>query len=162
MNAIITLIIAAVVLFLLAFFSKRRFGILGLALAAGYVLQQLWEPLFPTWASYVSLPAEVPISPLTVIGLVVLLLPSLLLLFGGPTYKNMTGRLIGSVLYALLAVLFGAAALAGSMDLTGESKQVFDSVMENRDYILTGALVLAVVDVMHSRSSGGGKAHKKK
>ena len=161
MNVIFILAVALVVLFLLAFLTKRRFGVLGLALAAGYVLQRLWEPAFPGWIAQVSLPEFAVLSPLTVLGLVVLLLPSLLLLFGGPTYKNMTGRIVGSLLYALMAVLFGSGALAGSMDLSGESKQIFDMIMANRDYILTAALVLAVVDVMHSRSAGG-KAPKKK
>lgn len=161
MNMALILIISATLLFLLAFASKRRFGVLGLALAAGFVLQRLWEAEFPRWAAYIPSYEEVAISPLTLVGLMVLLAPSLLLLFGGPTYKSMLGRVFGGLLYALLAVLFGMGALAGSMDLSGDSRQVFDIIMANRDYILTGSLVVAVVDVMHSRSSGG-KSLKKK
>ena len=161
MNVVIVLVIAAVLLFLLAFISRRRFGVLGVALAAGYVLQRLWEPSFPGWAAQLQLPLDLLVSPLTIIGLVVLLLPSLLLLLGGPTYKKGLGRSLGSALYALLAVLFGLAALAGSMDLSGESRQLYELVMQYRDYILTAALALAVVDVMHASSSGP-KPDKKK
>ncbi|NLA43095.1 hypothetical protein GX865_02995 [Candidatus Saccharibacteria bacterium] len=161
MNVIVILVIYAVLLFLLAFFSKRRFGVLGLALAAGYVLQRLWESEFPAWAANLSFLGDWVISPLTVVSLLVLLTPSLLLIFGGPVYKGLLGRILGSLLYSLLAVLFGIGALSGLMDLSGSSRQFFDVVMLNRDYILTGALIVAVIDVMHSRLSGFGSIKKK-
>ena len=40
--ALVIILGIAVVLFILAFLTKRRFGVLGLGLAAGVVLSQLW------------------------------------------------------------------------------------------------------------------------
>ena len=42
MNVVIVVSIILVALFALAFFTKRRFGVLGLALAAGAMLSELW------------------------------------------------------------------------------------------------------------------------
>ncbi len=161
MSPLVILFISVVVLFLLAFVSRRRFGVLGLALASGYVLQRLWESDFPIWAEFIPFPETSVFSPLTIIGLIVLLLPSVILLFGGPAYKNTTGRIFGSALYALLAVLFGMGALVGSMNLSGDGRLVYDFVMQNRDYILTAALIAAVIDVTHSQTSKKGPTKKK-
>jgi hypothetical protein len=159
MNVIIILSITAFILFSLAYATKRRFGVLGLALAAGYVLQRLWEPNLPEWANLLGLPNEFIISPVTMLGLLVVLLPSLALLFGGPVYKNKRGRLVGSVGYALLALVFCIGPLSNSLAVIGEGKVVFDFVLTYRDIIMTGALLLAVVDMLQVHVGSPGKKH---
>lgn len=149
MEVAISLVVVGAVLFLLAYATKRRFGVLGLALAAGYVLQRLWESELPAWARQLQIPNEFIVSPVTLLGLTIVLLPSVILLFGGPTYKTVRGRLVGSVGYALLALVFCVGPLSNSLALLGDGKVVFDFVMTYRDYIMTGALVLAVVDMLH-------------
>ena len=99
------LIGVAAVLFVLAYATKRRFGVLGLGLAAGYVVSQLWQNDIPSAVQAIGVDlGTVPLE--TVVTLVVLLLPSLVLLFGGPVYKTKRGRFIGALLYVVVAVLF--------------------------------------------------------
>ena len=161
MESVIILGVVVVVLFVLAFLTKRRFGVLALALAAGYVLSASWARDIEWAAALLPFDFEVP-SPVTVISLLVILLPSIILLFGGPAYSSKKGRIVGSLLYALTAVLFGLGALEHTLVLMGASKDVFDFLMEYRTYILTGALVWAVLDIMHVRTGrGGGEKHRK-
>lgn len=148
MEVLAILVGTVALLFTLAYVARRRFGVLGLALAAGYVLQRLWEPQLPEWAQLMGLPNEFIISPVTILGLLIVLLPSVALLFGGPTYKTRHGRLVGSLGYALLALVFCIGPLTNSLALVGESKVVFDHLLTYRDYIMTGALIVAVIDML--------------
>ena len=162
MEVAIIIGIAALALFALAYVTKRRFGVLGLALAAGYVLSRLWEQDIPLLVDRIGIEFEAA-SSVTVVTLLVILLPSIALLFGGPTYKTKRGRLIGSALYAVLAVVFSLGALEYSLVLMGQGREVFEFLLANQQYILTIALAGAVVDIMHARSSSGsGEKHDKK
>lgn len=154
----VAVIVGAIILllFVFAYVTKRRFGVLGLALAAGYVLSKLWETNIADYVSSSGIELEA-VSPVTLATLVVILLPSVVLLFGGPTYKTKRGRLIGSLLYAVLAVVFSLDALQYTLVLMGPGKQVFDFLVQYQQIILTAALAGAVVDIMHARSSGGKK-----
>lgn len=149
MEVLVVLLITTALLFVLSYASKRRFGALGLALAAGYVLQRLWESQLPAWTQLVRLPNEFIISPVTMLGLLIVLLPSLALLLGGPTYKTRRGRLLGSLGYALLALVFCVGPLSHSLALVGEGRVIFDYLLEYQNYIMTAALVVAVVDMLH-------------
>lgn len=160
----VAIIIGFVVLllFVFAYTTRRRFGVLGLALAAGYVLSKLWETNISEFVSTSGIEFDA-VSPVTLVTLVVILLPSVVLLFGGPTYKTRRGRLIGSSLYAVLAVVFSLDALQYTLVLIGPGKQVFDILVQYQQFILTAALAGAVLDIMHARSSGGGgEKHDKK
>lgn len=162
MDVVIIIAAAALVLFALAYATKRRFGVLGLALAAGYVLSRLWEQDIPTLVSSTGIEFEA-VSPVTIATLLVILLPSIVLLFGGPTYKTKRGRLIGSVLYAVLAIVFSLGALEYSLVLMGQGREVFEFLLANQQYILTLALAGAVIDIMHARSSSASaEKHDKK
>lgn len=160
----VAVIIAFVVLvlFVFAYVTKRRFGVLGLALAAGYVLSKLWETNIADYVASSGIEFDA-VSPVTLVTLIVILLPSIVLLFGGPTYKSKRGRLIGSLLYAVLAVVFSLDALQYTLVLIGPGKEVFDLLVQYQQVILTAALAGAIVDIMHARSSGtGGEKHDKK
>lgn len=152
--------IVALILFAAAYSTKRRFGVLGLALAAGYVLSQLWVDSIPQAVEMLGLGLDV-VSPVTLVTLVVILLPSIVLFFGGPICKTVRGRLIGSALYAVLAVVFSLDALEQTMVLMGPGRMVFDGLIEFRPYILTVALALSVMDVLHAHTTveKSGKKH---
>ncbi len=160
MEVVILISVVALVLFATAFATKRRFGVLGLALAAGYVLSQLWEQVIPEAIDSLGIEFDV-VSPVTLATLLVILLPSVVLFFGGPTCKTARGRLAGSLLYAVLAVVFSLGAFEHTLVLMGPGKVVFDALIEFRPYILTIALALSIVDVLHAHTSGGEKHPKK-
>ena len=160
MEVAIIVAVVALVLFAAAYATRRRFGVLGLALAAGYVVSQLWADAIPEAVQTFGLELSI-VSPVTLVTLLVILLPSVVLFFGGPTCKTGRGRLVGSLLYAVLAVIFSLGALEHTLVLMGPGKAVFDGLVEFRPYILTLALALSVVDVLHAHTSGekAGKKH---
>lgn len=161
MNVALIVGFVVLLLFTCAYMTGRRFGVLGLALATGYVLSDLWSGVISETAAL--LPFDFgAISPVTVLTLAVILLPSIILLLGGPSYKTKRGRLIGALLYAILAVVFSLGALEHTLVLMGNGRVVFDTLVQYQQYILTGALIAAVLDIMHTRSSGGGDKHDKK
>lgn len=153
----VAFLIVAVILFGLAFLSKRRFGVLGMALATGWIIAQYETSTISGYlADYgVSLGA---IALPTAVSMTIILVPSLLLFFGGPTYPSKRARIIGSALYALTASLLCLGALGHSFVLMGIDKQIFDTVWVYKDQAIVGLLVLAVLDMFITHSL---KAKKK-
>src|SRR5688572_734271 len=92
-------------LFFLSFLTKRRFGVLGLALAAGSVVSVNWTSTLTPLLEQQGLQVVSP--PLVnVVAASLVLLPPLLLLFSGPTYNGLWLRIIGAAAFALLAFAF--------------------------------------------------------
>lgn len=150
-----------VVLFVLAYITKRRFGVLGLALAAGALLSALWAEKLTLVIQEADVSVEKPpLATLVAAGLV--LLPAVVLLASGPVYRESHERLIGALLFALLAVALLVEPLGSGLILTGQSKEVYDFIVENRVYIVTGGLIAAIIDILFTRAPrfGGGKHSK--
>ena len=101
MNTILVFGGLAVVLFFASLVSKRRFGILGLALAAGSILSGIWDGTASLLVSFVGV---VPNGAWTdaVTKALLVVAPAVLLLFHGVTYKSMVARIFGSLLFAAL------------------------------------------------------------
>ncbi len=151
----------AITLFLAAFLTKRRFGLLGLALAAGATLSTMWQQDAgyvvatlgviddPTIASAVSLSA-------------VVLLPAILLLFHGYSYKSMVGRLIGASLFTLLALAFLVEPIGRALPLEGFASSVYDFINANKEVIISGGLIIAVVDLFFTKPASHHEKEKHK
>jgi len=147
MSFVIIFLIIIASLFATAFFTKRRFGVLGLALAAGAMLSTLWVgDLTPIIAQAGIIIVQPPLRSLVATGLV--LLPALLLLSSGPTYKNLYQRIIGSLAFAMLATALLLEPLGAALVIEGVGKQVYDFFVHNNVIIVTVCLVLAIVDLM--------------
>lgn len=141
-----------IVLFAVAFVSKRRFGVLGLALIAGATLSQLWAAkLTPIVAG-----AGVSIShpPLgVVVAAALVLLPSMLLLVSGPSYKHKYMRIIGAMLFAILATALLIVPLGSALWLADQNREVYDWLIANQVYIVTGGVVIALLDLLGAHTS---------
>lgn len=147
MNVIIIVAIILATLFALAFFTKRRFGVLGLALAAGSVLSQMWTDAATPIVEQAGLQIVAP--PLDVIvATAIIILPAVLLLFSGPKYSKVPQRVIGALAFALLAFAFMTDSLGSAMVLDGDSKMYFDMIASNANYIITAGIVFALFDVL--------------
>ncbi|RYF28886.1 MAG: hypothetical protein EOO17_03545 [Chloroflexi bacterium] len=147
MNVIVIVAIILAVLFALAFFTKRRFGVLGLALTAGSVLSQLWTDTATPLVEQLGLQVVAP--PLSVIvATAIIIMPAVLLLFSGPKYTKMPQRIIGALAFALLAFAFMTDSLGSAMALEGDSKTYFDAIVSNASYIITAGIVFALFDVL--------------
>lgn len=145
--ALVIILSAAMVLFLLAFVTKRRFGVLGLGLAAGVVLSQLWSVTLTS----VLQSQQVPIGPLsysTLGQVAIILIPSLLLLIGGPKYHNSKGALVGSLLYAAFAALFIIAPITRDFAVAGDTSPVFEFIAQWQNVLIALGVVLAIIDMI--------------
>lgn len=139
------------VLFGLAFLTKRRLGILGLALAAGSVISSLWvNDLTPLVAKAGFTLSQPPLE--SVVAAVLLVVPAAFLLIGGPVYKGSYGRVVGSLLFALLALFLMLDILESSLVIEGVGQTVFTML---RDWQMLGTsviLMLAIFDALSIRT----------
>lgn len=150
------------VLFSLAYATKRRFGVLGLGLAAGVVLSQhatsLLSPLLESWALPVA-----PLSFSAAASIILTMTPALVLLIAGPTYHSQKSTIIGAVGFALLGTFFIPGPLSAALpisDTTTRDSLLIISRWQNSIVVI--AIVLALIDTMliHGLRSHGGKQTK--
>ncbi|MDN5819513.1 MAG: hypothetical protein L0H36_01265 [bacterium] len=156
MSLSIIFVILLVAMFILSYLTKRRFGVLGLALAAGAMLSDLWaEKLTPYVAESGVVNLQTP--PLAVlVAVLIVILPAILLLFlGGPTYKSKLLRFVGSAAFAILALALVVGPLDGTLALDGVSQQIYDFVFDNRVWIVTAGLIYAIWDLVITRTPKG-------
>lgn len=135
-------------LFALAFITKRRFGVLGLGLAAGVVLQQLMGAGLAGLLESQGVPIE-PLSYNTAAQIFLILVPALTLLSGGPKYRDSKGAVIGSTAFSLLATLFILGPLTRDLPTLDTSvRTVLDFIAEWKNILVAGGVVAAVVDMV--------------
>ncbi len=140
----------ALVLFAGAFISKRRFGLLGLALTAGATLSTIWSYDAGLVVSSTGLVPEGVITQAVTQSLVVLL-PAILLLFHGYTYKNVVGRIIGSVLFAVLALAFLVEPIGYALPLEGIGADVYGFLKNYKEVIISIGVILAIADLFFTK-----------
>lgn len=140
----------ALVLFAGAFVSKRRFGLLGLALTAGATLSTIWSYDAGLVVSSTGLVPEGVITQAVTQSLVVLL-PAILLLFHGYTYKNVVGRIIGAVLFAVLALAFLVEPIGYALPLEGIGADVYGFLNNYKEVIISIGVILAIADLFFTK-----------
>jgi hypothetical protein len=150
MNVIIVFGGLAALLFVSAFITKRRFGLLGLALAAGSILSGIWSYDAGLVVGSIGFVPSGPITTAVTLGLIVML-PAGLLLFHGYAYKSMLGRIFGALAFTLLSLAFLVEPLGYALSLDGAGTQVYKWLVEYKDLIISGGMILAVVDLFLSR-----------
>lgn len=161
MDVALIVLTLLVPLFVLAYITKRRFGVLGLALAAGAMLSNLWtETLTPVVEQAGVVSDNPPLQTIVAVSLV--LLPATVLLFSGPSYKNASLRLVGSLSFAFLASVFLIEPVGAAFILTEQNKDVYEWLVDNRVYIVTVGLIAAIVDLLLLHSGVGDHAKRKK
>lgn len=159
MSFVIIFLIIIALLFATVFFTRRRFGVLGLGLAAGAMLSSLWVgDLTPIIASAGIILVKPPLE--SVVSASLILLPAILLLSGGPTYKTMPQRVIGAAAFAVLAIALLLEPLGSALVIDSVGKPVYDFFVQNRVIIITAGLVLAVLDLLVTKTPKHPKDHK--
>jgi hypothetical protein len=159
MSFLIIFLIIIALLFATAYFTKRRFGVLGLALAAGAMLGNLWVgDLTPIIARAGIILVKPPLESVVLASLI--LLPALLLLSSGPSYKARTQRIIGASAFAILATALLLEPLGSALVIDSVGQPVYDFFAHNRVLIITVCLVLAIVDLLMTKSPKHHKEHK--
>ncbi|MEI7539334.1 MAG: hypothetical protein WCJ36_01000 [Candidatus Saccharibacteria bacterium] len=149
MDVFIVYVVVAIVLFMGSFATKRRFGLLGLAIAAGSLLSSIWSYGVELMISGVGFPS----GPLTtaIVQSIIIILPAGVLLFHGYTYKTLFGRAIGAGLFAILATAFLVEPLGHVLMPHGLGTNIYNWLVNNRDMIIGVGLTLAVFDLFTTK-----------
>lgn len=146
--------VLGLVLFGLAFMTRRRFGVLGLALAAGSLLSSLWATSLVTMIESMNN----NLSGIAVAGYVaaaLVLLPAVLLLFSGPAYRGAHSRLTGALLFAVFALILVSAPLGSALVLDDMGRTIYDALQHYQTYIITVGVALAILDLLAVHATGG-------
>jgi hypothetical protein len=148
--AIILAVIVAS-LFIAAFVTNRRFGIRGLALATGAMMATLWVgDLTPIIAQAGFVLVKPPLE--SVVAATLVLLPALLLLLSGPTYTSTISRIAGAALFALLGTVLLLEPIGSAFVIEGAGQQAYAVLTEYRVAIITACLVVAVFDIVFTKT----------
>lgn len=151
MTFAIILSIVVGVLFAVAFITKRHFGIRGLALATGATMATLWVgDLTPIIAQAGFVLVKPPLE--SVVTATLILLPALLLLSSGPSYKSIGSRVTGALLFALLATVLLLEPLGSAFIIEGLGQQVYAWLSDYRVVIITVCLTAAVFDIFLTKT----------
>ena len=151
MSFVVIFLIVIAALFAVAFFTKRRFGVLGLALAAGAMLSTMWSgDLTPLIINAGFVVVKPPLSSLVSAALI--LLPAVLLLTSGPTYKSTPQRIVGATAFAALATALLLEPLGSALTMDSVGKPVYDFFVQYRPVIVTVGLGLAVFDLLTTKT----------
>jgi hypothetical protein len=150
MIVVIVLIVLALALFMGAFWSRRRYGLLGLALTAGATLSNIWSYDAGLVLSSTGLVPNGPLTNAIALSLIVLL-PAIILLFHGYTYKENAARVVGSFLFTILALAFLVEPLGFALPLEGAANDMYKWLLQWRELIVSIGVVLAVVDLFFTK-----------
>lgn len=147
MSVAIIFVIVWSILFAVVFFTKRRFGLLGLALAAGSILSGLWSQDLTPLIRQMGL--EIISPPLSsIVAAVLVLLPAVVLLFISPTNKKMIHRAIDAVAFAFVALAFLLPVLGDALILEEQGLEIYSFLTEYRNWIITTGIGYALVDLL--------------
>ncbi len=158
MNFLIIFLGVLIGLFAVAFVTKRRFGVLGLALAAGTFISSLWvgdlTPIIAeTGVQLIKPPLE------SVVSAALILLPAALLLLSGPTYRPGTSRTIGALLFAAFAGVLLLEPLGSALVIDGVGQTVYDTLTLYRNPIITACLIVALLDILATKTPKAAPKH---
>lgn len=151
MTFLIIFLLLIATLFAASFVTKRRFGVLGLALAAGAFMSSLWVgDLTPIIAGAGIVTVEPPLE--SVVAAALILLPAALLLVSGPTYTFKGQRLLGALLFALLAGMLLLEPLGSALVIEGVGVTVYQFLQTHRMMIVTICLAFALIDIFATKT----------
>jgi hypothetical protein len=143
-------------LFLMPFATNRRFGVLGLALAAGSLLSTNWTG---TLTPFIEQQGVVVVAPPLgiIVATMLILLPSMVLLFNGPSYHAMWQRILGSLAFTLLAFAFLIDPLKLALQLEGAGLSLIGVIDTYASIIIVGGIIAAVTDIVFTGRHKGKK-----
>lgn len=150
----------ASILFLLSYVTKRRFGIIGLALAAGSLLGQMWSQEATHFVSGAGVQLVAP--PLqSVVTAVLILAPAIIVLRSGPVYHSGAIRIAASILFALMGVSFLLKTLAAALIIDGAGQALYSSLSRYNTTIITIGLIGAIIDIFLTKTHKAPRASSK-
>ena len=132
----------------MAFLTKRRFGYLGLGLAAGVLLNQLVGGPLTDLLQNVNLNLD-PLQPKDLVTIIMTILPSLLLLATGPKNHKRSGRLLTSLAYAVITTALILLPITRAFPVEeANARNILTMVSDAQLPLLTFGIVLAILDIL--------------
>lgn len=150
MQGVIALAIVFLGLFLASFIMKRKFGVLGLALGAGSTLAVVWSKEISYVISMIGIRESTFSNSL--ISIIVTLLPAIVLLIHGASYKGKMLRILGSLMFAALGLTLILPSLSSLVEISGFGTNIYNILTSERDFIVGIGLILAVVDLFFTKA----------
>ncbi|MGB3023866.1 MAG: hypothetical protein WBB39_03630 [Candidatus Saccharimonadales bacterium] len=159
---LVVISVITIVLFSIAYITRRRFGVLGLSLAAGAVLAQYASGYVGDLlkAYDISIPG---MSYNVFASVLLIMIPPLVLLAGGPTYHDKRAAVLGATGFAMLGLFFVLAPL--SSVLPTDNPLVRDALIvmsRLQNFVIIAALVFALIDTFMIHGTIGRRYHKDK
>jgi hypothetical protein len=147
MISLVFLICIFGLLFVMAFATHRRFGVLGLGLAAGALLSANWTG---TLTPFIEQHGVVLSSPplIVVVESVLILLPALVLLFSGPAYTGRWPQIGGALAFAALGFILLAGPLTSVLLLDSMSQPLMTTVTKYSSILIVIGIIGAVTDML--------------
>ena len=160
MEVIVMFTAIVLTVFVGAFVSGRRFGVLSLGLAAGSILSGFWAtglavPFEAFGVGGGKLPSEV------VATVVLLVAPAAILLFSGPKYSRKFGRVVSALAIGVLTAAFLVKPLGGLMSLSGGALEAYRFLADYWQYVVGVGLILGVLDLFMLHTKNPLKSGKK-
>jgi hypothetical protein len=162
MVTLFVLAVAFLILFLPSYLLKKRFGVLGLSLAAGALISAYLEtPATALLESQGVTLVQPPLSSVVAIALV--LLPPFILFLGGPSHDKNIHRIVGSLLFAVMAFLLILPQLQNIFLIEPAANEMLDVIAKYKNWIISGLIIYAILDTMATRLGWlKGRGKKKK
>lgn len=145
--ALVFLLVLLGLLFVLGFSTGRRFGVLGLALAAGALLSTYWAGTVTPFIQEQGIVLNSPPLRL-VVQVALVILPPLVLLFSGPAYKSMWPRVGGALAFALLAFALLTPEIGAILQLDTLGLGFYGFFDDYRSIIIALGIIGAVADML--------------
>ncbi len=134
-------------LFVMAYAANRRFGVLGLALAAGSLLSTNFAGIV---TPFIQQQGFVLVSPplSLVVATALVLLPPLILFFNGPSYERKSQQVLGSLAFAVLGFAFLMEPLVSALQLDEPGVSVVNFVHKYVSIIIIAGIIGAITDML--------------
>lgn len=159
--AMLILLAVVAALFFLAFITKRRFGVLGLGLTAGALLAQSLSGSSSNLidAQNLSIPG---LSSEGIAAITLTLLPSLVLLLGGPRYTRRLPAMLGAAAYAALGTVLVLGPLSGGLPADTSVQAVLNRIAGIEPLLVSVTVLIAILDTLsiHGTAHIGKKPSK--
>jgi len=153
MTGLIIISTVFVILFCLAFFTKRRFGYLGLGLAAGVLLNQLIGGPIGDLLTSTGLNIN-PLQPKDIITIILTILPSIMLLWTGPRHHQKLSRFLTSLFYALITTALILLPITQAFPVEdANARNILVLISDAQIPLLTFGIILAILDILLPRKS---------
>ena len=147
MTFIIILVAYILILFAIAFASRRSMGMATVALAAGALLASIWtDSLTPIVASTGVVVIRPPLT--SIVSVVLTILPALLVLVRSPRVKSHGYSIFSSLVFALLAAMLTYGAFSNAVILDEASKEYVRIIVGYQNILITLGVCTGLAEAM--------------